>query len=74
MGGHGLKIDGKVHATHALRRESDRNGLGRGLIDYTDNLDFPDSGEAGYRIRLCSKKRGMDSLHIYTDNLHMVFK
>ena len=24
------KIDGKVHATHALRRESDRNGLGRG--------------------------------------------
>ena len=46
---------------------------GVGLIEYTDNLDFQIPEKLDIEYDVCSKKR-YGFLHIYTDNLHMVFK
>lgn len=45
---------------------------GVGLIEYTDNLDFQIPEKLDIEYDVCSKKR-YGFLHIYTDNLHMVF-
>ena len=46
---------------------------GVGVIEYTDNLDFQIPEKLDVEYNEFSKKR-YGFLHIYTDNLHMVFK